>query len=498
MGKRTKTLLILVAILVVVVAALVIVLVATGTEEDTSNGISLFEANRSDIEYIKVESDGDSATFELKDEHWVCTDKDDFPVNEERIDKMQAELKDFYASREVKYDESKLEEYGLKDPISTISVANKAGDSITFSVGAENPVTEEYYVLADGKIYMVDEDLADPFNYNLSAMHEVKAIPEGLTSDTITYLKFEPAGGGDVLEIINKPDGGGEFYTDYFNWFTKDEEGNLMPLSYSGAQNYLKAVDMIRTELCANYNPSEEELAELGFDDPDVLTIEYTVKDTSGASVTNKQVIYIGDADMTEEEQEENRFEVTFQDVTVVDIGETYIMLGGDKGVYTTDTYNLEAVKEPNMGEINSRFLHYIKMKTVDAIDMTLEGKSYKLQLEHVKEKNKRGREVDVTHCKVNGKYVGDDEFEAFYNDMLSIYTSETKASVVEGSPYITMVFKRNTGDEFATMRLEIYEYDNNFYRASFMGDDSLLVSVKDINNLVDDFNEMLESELER
>ena len=62
---------------------------------------------------------------------------------------------------------SDLEEYGLENPVLTITATDSDGTVTSFSLGDQNEVTSEYYLSCsadEGQIYLVDDTLAGAFS----------------------------------------------------------------------------------------------------------------------------------------------------------------------------------------------------------------------------------------------------------------------------------------------------------------------------------------------
>ena len=101
------------------------------------------------------------------------------------------------------------------------------------------------------------------------------------------------------------------------------------------------------------------------------------------------------------------------------------------------------------------------------------------------------GNSSDTTVTNIftaNGIVVDATNVNTFYDGLLAL-TVEGRAeagSWEEGAePHMTISFVRNT-ENFSEMTLTVYEYNVNFYRISFNGEDDILVSIRDIDNMGD------------
>ena len=93
-----------------------------------------------------------------------------------------------------------------------------------------------------------------------------------------------------------------------------------------------------------------------------------------------------------------------------------------------------------------------------------------------------------TTTYTLNGAELSEDSFKAFYSAVIGIKADNSikdPSTVSAQSPYITIVFNRNT-QYFPTYTVTYTPYDSSFYQATVEGKTKLLINKLDINSLVE------------
>lgn len=130
---------------------------------------------------------------------WQYPEDEHFPLDRDgsRFQSLLAALEHVTAGRRLP-DAADLSEYGLDAPATVITVTHTDGAETTLTVGAQNPVTLEYYLRVSdrGGVYLIDGTLPQAFNCGLFDLIRTDEIPDLSTAEEYrvngqTYRKNE-------------------------------------------------------------------------------------------------------------------------------------------------------------------------------------------------------------------------------------------------------------------------------------------------------------------
>ena len=169
-GRKGATLFLLLAIVVILAGVYYGLSKADfGSEEDTGNGesITVLEITTSDITQISYQADGEAITLVKKDDIWHPASDESYELDKSKIEDMLGYLTSVSANRQIESDN--LDEYGLSDPQNKIIITDNSGNVNTIKVGAQNTITDDYYILIndDKTIYTVLSSLPGAFTKTL-------------------------------------------------------------------------------------------------------------------------------------------------------------------------------------------------------------------------------------------------------------------------------------------------------------------------------------------
>ena len=133
----------------------------------------------------------EEGTFSFtKDEIWTYDEDSAFPVDEEKIDELLAQSEDFAAAFVID-DVEDYEQYGLDEPVCTISIT-VGEESYTVELGDFSKMDEQRYIsIGDGKAYLVSHDPLDEFDAVMRDMILDDTIPEFDTAKQIAFTGTE-------------------------------------------------------------------------------------------------------------------------------------------------------------------------------------------------------------------------------------------------------------------------------------------------------------------
>lgn len=299
MAKKKKNL-ILLAILCTTLVGLILLYFLmpqrkdeeSGTEETES--ITVDKIDNTLISSLVIEKEGKEIySVRKKEDTWQFPEDKEVPLNHDTISGLFACLDPVKASREIHLAEDQdLTQYGLDDPVMTITVETEDGKSYQYKLGTVVPITGGYYGLAasDDRVYCFDEEMYSNFDIEKNSLIQMEDLPE-INASHITYLKVENKEGDDFEAALGE---------DRKNWsivrpYTKTvKEGDSQ---WDMVREYFTSLSY---DSLAEYK--SHELEKYGLEDPSsVISIKYYEKkdgaESSGDSVSGNAAGEIAELD---------------------------------------------------------------------------------------------------------------------------------------------------------------------------------------------------------
>lgn len=291
MKAKQRTLVLLVLAAVILCAAL---FWFTGTEAAQDPGVSICTLAEQKAEQLRVERPGESLTLVCTEGSWTLSEDPAYHLDASVCDTLLETICALTASRQFAPQEG--EDYGMEQPQLTVTLF-AAGQSESFSFGAENPVTGEVYLRREGEhdLYTV------PYN-KVSALPKTKAelfgafAPAQVTASELEQIRYTVQDGSTVeLSKTQQPQdtsSAGESVGYVSVWRLTDDPG--AELEESRVQGILSALTGYVSGQITGADPSD-----YGFDAP-VVTVtaatgEKTVRFTYASGVDGVYLMLDGD-----------------------------------------------------------------------------------------------------------------------------------------------------------------------------------------------------------
>lgn len=269
--KKKKSMILLFAVLVVLVAAYFILQSWNKSqdkkEQAKEEAENIYITDIDTITDIKYNIGSGDMEFTKEDGTWYVTADKDFPLAQSYPEQMADTFKKLKAERELK-DGDSLEDYGLTEPVYTVSLTDGEGGETTLYYG--NAAGDDYYVTVgdEGKVYTVSSTTISDLQYSLEDMAQLDTYPN--------------IGSGNLKkEVITQ---GGQTTT--YDSENDDDAQNIAAVAGGlGAVTLSKAAD---------YSVEDKDLAGFGLDEGSRTTVEavYTSDDKE-----KTLTLYIGGTD---------------------------------------------------------------------------------------------------------------------------------------------------------------------------------------------------------
>lgn len=251
--KRSGKMLLLLAILAVFAGGYVIVSRISSQEttpvSEQAGSFALLDTEADRITAVSWTDGEETVAFERRNGVWVKAGDESFPVNQAALEALAGRAAALTATRELT-DVSERGDYGLNEPIFTLTVTLDGGESIAIAQGDGTPFEDGYYVSVTGRdaIYTVSDPLESSFRLTLSETAQMEAIPE---ADTVMRVTV-----GTAVDAI---------YDEASAQWHDAQTGE--PLDGTETRSLVSDVKALSWSALVSASASDEELREWGLDD---------------------------------------------------------------------------------------------------------------------------------------------------------------------------------------------------------------------------------------
>ena len=442
------------------------------SSKEEEKQVSVTEASADEIETVKFLIDKQEITFRKKDDLWVKSDDEAFPVSQDTLNNAAGMLGDLKAERVLK-DVDDLSEYGLDSPVNTIVFKTKDGEETTIKVGAENESVSQYYVKKnedDKTVYLVANASLIPFMNSLYDYAEAGTFPE-ISSENIKAIQVE----GETSYSLSADENG--------VWYVSDGE-NREKADSAKATSTASSFSTLEYASFVNYNASEEEMESYGLNKPYAnIILDYEEK-VSKKETDNLQVeeTESEEAENTEEkkgetrgkkkgeETEEKKEEPEMEDKSLVihvgseaEEGARYVSVDDSKEVYTMSGETLSTFLDKDDSDFWDMNVCYVSINDIESIEITYRGETNTINVSRETSKDEDGNETETLSYEMDGKELDSIKMNTFYNKASNM-TAQKRVSddtTLNSEPEMKIVLRKTDGTE---EEVSYHSYDYNFY----------------------------------
>lgn len=442
------------------------------SSKEEEKQVSVTEASADEIETVKFLIDKQEITFRKKDDLWVKSDDEAFPVSQDTLNNAAGMLGDLKAERVLK-DVDDLSEYGLDSPVNTIVFKTKDGEETTIKVGAENESVSQYYVKKnedDKTVYLVANASLIPFMNSLYDYAEAGTFPE-ISSENIKAIQVE----GETSYSLSADENG--------VWYVSDGE-NREKADSAKATSTASSFSTLEYASFVNYNASEEEMESYGLNKPYAnIILDYEEK-VSKKETDNLQVeeTESEEAENTEEkkgetrgkkkgeETEEKKEEPEMEDKSLVihvgseaEEGARYVSVDDSKEVYTMSGETLSTFLDKDDSDFWDMNVCYVSINDIESIEITYRGETNTINVSRETSKDEDGNETETLSYEMDGKELDSIKMNTFYNKASNM-TAQKRVSdntTLNLEPEMKIVLRKTDGTE---AEISYHSYDSNFY----------------------------------
>lgn len=486
------------------------------TQTEETEGEEIAAVSAEDISCLTFEISGEDVSWIQGEDGWSLESDSNFPVDQEKITNLTSQLESVTASRTLE-DVDNLEEYGLNVPSNVIQVEETDGSSLTITIGDQNASTGDCYIYLNDDtktVYTVASALQTVFAGSLYNFAEGEEYPE-ITSSTISQVAVEK---NEDAYTLGTTDG----YSS--GWQVTDSQGDSKEADQTEAGTLQSTVAGLSFDNYYEYNC--QDLSLYGLDQPQaVITVDYTEQqevsqetgDDSAAEEdpqTDDEDVSSEDSDGTEEETETVTVDMQMKLLVgnLADDGNYYVMLEGSSEIHGISQDALDSVLQGRAFDYWKMSVSNISISDLDYLEVTYNGESHKLERivteepvesedtdsedsteEQSSDESSEEQETEtVTTYYVDGQKVDSQDFTSFYSAANSMtYQERLEENDAEGDGEFILTYYDTAGNE---IQVTYIPRDENFYVAADSDGNYGLVNKMTVNDLKDQFAELLET----
>ncbi len=265
--KNIVTMAIVAVIIYIMVFSLSVL--AKNSEEEAEQLLAEVQLSSSP-QHIEVDNQYGSYSLTLGTNSWICDQNEDLNIIHTRVTMMSMTLRSLEPSRMLEASDEYLESFGLLDPQATIAMTVD-GEEKVYSIGNYNPTLDAYYMIASGSdyIYLISSSNVATINRDLMELIDEPTFT-GTDAQDIETIDLTSSIASYSISRVD---------TSTFTVVTVTETFSSTQYKVQRLYSVLNSA----TYVCASYNATEEDLAQYGLVDPEVV-MEITFAD--GASYT--------------------------------------------------------------------------------------------------------------------------------------------------------------------------------------------------------------------
>lgn len=438
------------------------------TTEDTGENITLLSFESSEATGLSWAYEGEVLSFSNNGNGWVYTEDEDFPLDGEYIADMLSVLSDLTATKSIEQPED-ITQYGLDEPYCTVSVT--AEDTVQLTFGDETSMGGERYLsTGDGNVYLVDESIADEFQYGLYDVVSKENIP---SMDEMEC--FELSCDTQDMKLVFM-ENSGLAYSDEYKWFS-ETEGSYITLDTELTEDFITDITELSWEQCVNYKADSEALSGYGLGDPSAMV----------------NVSYIETVEVETNEKDEDGDPIydthVSSKVFCLEIGGyydssyCYARLAGSEMIYLINADILDSLLYTGVNELLPDEVILMDWNTIETVEINIDDQTYMIT-KSVKEVENEDGEKTEEPVWLWGEIEID--IESLYDSLDRIESTGSSSGLSpDRRELIGFVFYR-PGESYEKVELVFYEYDSENCLVSLNGECRLFAERTQITKITE------------
>lgn len=489
-GKKQKgrNLILLFILMLVMIGALIFVTGYNKEKEtnkaDTSEDISVIvKTDTTLIKAIHFNMPENEMTLILNDQGtWLNFLDEKFPLNQTYASNMAKAFASITATRTITEDISDLSEFGLNEPVATITATLKDDSTIKVCIGDEVPVTGGYYATLndDGKVYIISDSFYTNFDYTMAQMTEVEKIPS-ITAENITKLSVVDKE-KQSFEVVYDEDSPVDL-SGFSNYIINKPYSTPVPADADAIITLFGNYSGMTFSSCVDYKGSD--LSKYGLDKPTkeihVSYYEDVTEETEDTDADKNN----SSSNSTQSTTKVNH-ELTLYIGGMDENGDYYAKLKDSNAINIISAGTVSTLTEIVSYDNTYKYVNLINLDAVDSMDINVEDTSYHLSINR-ETKTVDGDETKVATYYVNDKNMEEDTFKSLYQVIIGPVTEREipkEQTITTDLPYMTVTYHLTTQEE--PLVIKYLPYDQSYYAVNTNGVQYFLTDMRKVKEISD------------
>lgn len=439
-------------------------------EQIRDSGEVILELPEDSVQTLSWDYDGQTLSFHREDGTWTYDEDAAFPVDQERIASLLS-LFDQFGVTFVIEDVEDYGMYGLDDPICTIRLTLDDDQSYTITLGDFSTMDSQRYVsIGDGNAYLVPTDPLDSFSVQLRDLIDQDDVPYLAKTEEIRFS------GAENYTVTYEEDSA-DAYCDEDLFFTQLDGENL-PLDTYRVEDYLSAITNLALTNYVTYNADEDDLKDLGLDDPElVIQVDYLDEGEDGSETPASFQLSISRdpeekqaAAQTSDQEETSGEDDEEEEITA------YARVGDSKILYQITGEEYTTLMAASYDDLRHLEVLPIDFEKMTSIDISLDGADYTITAQ--------GDGDDRTYLLEENEVEFDDVLYALESLSADSFTDEAPTQKEE----IRLTVHLDQ-ENLPSMEVVLYRYDGSLCLAQVDGESVSLVPRSDVVDLIEAVN---------
>ena len=476
--KWAKPMILLCIFLILVILYLALRSKNQQEEEAENAGIPILEMDSDSVTEVSFQINGEQVQFAKEEDTWVNANQSDFPVNQDKLIDLVADLTDTEADR-VLSDVENLSEYGLEEPANTIVLKNADGEEKKLLVGSQNQGTGSYYLCLGANtstVYVTDTDVSGNLPSNIMELAQSDSYPEISSTNVLEMRVDKSEGSYDLVKNEETTD-----------WEVTGEDGTVYSAEYQTARSLASTLSDISYASLVDYNA--EDMSLYGLNNPAASVyvkyeeeVEQEESDSSSSSSDSSAV----SSSSSEEEPEMVEKEVTLYIGNQDTDGNYYVRLDGSSQVNTVSADTISTILDSDSISYWDTSIGYEYVKNMKSIQVTYQGEMKTIERTAEETEDEEGNTEETVTYTSGETTLDSDKVETFLSGMVSI-TAQSKdpdlTTTQDPEISITVVAENQT------FTVTYAPYDSNFYLAIDSEGRPGLVNKNDVNEMIEEYS---------
>ncbi|MCD7823093.1 MAG: DUF4340 domain-containing protein [Oscillospiraceae bacterium] len=499
MTKRVRKIVILLVVLVVLCLATFLVSLYNEKQEQIQNSNEIVLAISTDsVSSLSWDVDDTSLGFTLDSEtgSWVYDDDSGFPTSTSEVENLLSIFEEYEADFIIE-DVDDYSQYGLDDPVMTISITLDDGTSYEITLGNFSTLDSERYVsIGDGNVYLAVVDPYDTYYVELSDMIEDDTIASFTEATEIVFT------GAENYSIYFEEDSSNT-YCPEDTYFVSDTD---LPLDTSSVETYIGYIRNTGLSEYVTYNATDDELELYGMNNP-VLTITATYPvtetDDDGEEVTTTETVTltigVNQDELTEaQEALEEGEEVDISSLSL------YVRVDDSQIIYELASNRYNYLIACSYDDLRHAEVMTADYSSIYQLDFTIEEVTYTIYSELSDPDDEESERVYYYYY--DGEVIDadslseDDDIENYraevdiddIEDTIDAITAESYTSE-EPDGKLELSFTAYLDNEnYPEVTVDLYRYDGTYCLAVINGEPTSLVTRSSVVDLIETINSIV------